>query len=60
MLCIRYKVYIVLNKPDFKKRYVFLGYVTKDLEANYIVLMGIVFCAMYLVDSWFWGFLQKM
>ena len=48
-----------MDKPDFQKMVCFLG-VTKDLEANNIVLMGLVFCAMYLVDRWFLGFLQKM
>ena len=48
-----------MDKPDFQKMVCFLG-VTKDLEANNIVLMGIVLCAMYLIDSWFLGFSQKM
>ena len=47
-----------MDKPDFQKMICFLG-VTKDLEANNIVLMGVVFCAMYLVDSWFFGVLTK-
>ena len=47
-----------MDKPDFQKMVCFLG-VTKDLEANNIGLMGVVFVQCTWSIDGFWGSYKK-